>query len=73
MSLRGDPWSNAVHENFFQKLKHEFIRGRMFKDIEEAISEVFWYAEIFYNKYRHNQYLWHLNPIEYETKHEIAA
>ncbi len=35
MSLKGNPWSNAVQENFFQKLKHEFIRGRMFKDIEK--------------------------------------
>ena len=73
MSLKGDPWSNAVQENFFQKLKHEFIRGRMFKDIEEARSEVFWYIEIFYNKNRHHQQLGYLSPVEYERKHEIVA
>ena len=73
MSLRGDPWSNAVQENFFQKLKHEFIRGRAFKDIEATRSEVFWYIEIFYNKHRRNQYLGYLSPVEYEKKHEIVA
>ena len=29
MSPKGDPWSNAVQENFFQKLKYELIRGRV--------------------------------------------
>ncbi len=73
MSLKGDPWSNAVNENFFQKLKHEFIRGRVFKDIETARSEIFWYIEIFYNKHRRNQYLGYLSPVEYEKRHEIVA
>ena len=73
MSLKGDPWSNAVQENFFQKLKHEFIRGRLFANIEEARSEVFWYIEIFYNKRRRHQHLGYLSPVEYEKKHEIVA
>ena len=27
ISPKGDPWSNAVQENFFQKLKYKLIRG----------------------------------------------
>ena len=71
--MRGDPWSNAVQENFFQKLKHEFVRGKVFKDIENAKSEMFWHIEIFYNESRLHQHLGYLSPVEYEKKHEIVA
>ena len=52
MSPKSDPWSNAVQENFFQKLKYELIRGRVYGSIEEAKKELFWYIEIFYNRRR---------------------
>ena len=73
MSLKGDPWSYAVQENFFQKLKHEFIRDRVFSNLEEARKEVFWYIEVFYNMRRRHKYLGYISPLEYEKAHEIVA
>ncbi len=46
MSPKGDPWSNAVQENFFKKLKNELIRGRVYGSIEEAKKELFWYIDV---------------------------
>ena len=69
MSLKGDPWSNAVQENFFQKLKYEFIRGRVFSNLEETRKEVFWYIKVFYNMRRRHSYLGYISPVEYEKLH----
>ena len=46
MSLSGDPWNNAVQENFFQKLKHEFIRDRKSANFEDVRKELFWYIDL---------------------------
>lgn len=73
MSYKADPWSNAVQENFFQKLKQEYIKDRNFINIAEAKKEVFWYIEIFYNNRRRHKYLGYLSPSEYEKKHEVVA
>ena len=73
MSLAGDPWSNAVQENFFQKLKHEFIRGKKFANLEEVRKEVFEYIEVFYNMRRSQKDLGYISSNEYEKEHEVVA
>lgn len=73
MSLPSDPWSNAIQENFFQKLKHEFIRGKKFTNLEEVRKEVFKYIEIFYNMRRRQKELGYISPNEYKKAHEVVA
>ncbi len=73
MSLVGDPWSNAVQENFFQKLKHEFIFSKKFINLKEVRKEVFEYIEIFYNMRRRQKDLGYISPVEYEKAHEVVA
>ncbi len=73
MSLAGDPWSNAVQENFFQKLKHEFIHGKKFTNLEEVKKEVFEYIEVFYNMRCSQKNLGYISPTEYEKVHDVVA
>ncbi len=73
MSPKADPWSNAVNENFFQKLKYELIRGKTYSSIKKAKEDLFWYIEIFYNKQRRHEYLGYISPEKYEQSHENVA
>ncbi len=68
MSLTGDLWSNAVQENFFKKLKHEFIRGRKFTNLNDTRKEIFWYIEVFYNMRHRQKDLGYIRPNEYEKR-----
>ena len=72
-SYKADPWNNAVEENFFHKLKQEYIKSRNFTSIAEAKKEVFRYIEVFYNIKRRHRYLGYLSPDEYENKQEVVA
>ncbi|KXS31765.1 MAG: transposase [Candidatus Gallionella acididurans] len=69
MSRRGNCYDNAVAESFFQLLKRERIKRKIYIDREEARSDVFDYIEMFYNpKWRHG-YNDRLSPIEFERRH----
>jgi putative transposase len=50
MSRRGNCHDNAVAESFFQLLKRERIRRRIYLNREEARRDVFDYIEMFYNR-----------------------
>ena len=53
-SLRGNCCDHAVADSFFQLLKWERIRRKIYTDREEAQRSIFDYIELFYNpKYRH--------------------
>ena len=52
MSRRGDPYDNAVAENFFSCLKCECIHLRHFASRAQAMADVFAYIETFYNPLR---------------------
>lgn len=52
MSRRGNCYANAVAESFFQLLKRERIRRRIYADREDARRDVFDYIEMFYNPTR---------------------
>ena len=52
MSLKGDPYDNAVAENFFSCLKCECVHLRHFASRAQAMADVFAYIETFYNPVR---------------------
>lgn len=49
MSRRGNCHDNAVAEGFFNLLKRERIRRRVYRSRDEARQDVFDYIEMFYN------------------------
>ncbi len=55
MSRRGNCLDNAVAESFFQLLKRERIRRRIYRSRDEARQDVFNYIELFYNSKRRKQ------------------
>lgn len=52
MSRTGNPYDNATMESFFGTLKIEEVRGRVYRDAQEARDAVFSYIEAFYNTTR---------------------
>lgn len=67
MSRRGNCHDNAVAESFFQLLKRERIRRRVYATRDDARSDVFEYIELFYNSKRRHGFNDQLSPIEYEN------
>lgn len=49
MSRRGNCHDNAVAESFFQSLKRERIKKRVYGTREEARMDIFDYIGMFYN------------------------
>jgi putative transposase len=68
MSRRGNCHDNAVAESFFQLLKRERIRRKVYLTREHARSDVFDYIELFYNPKRRHGANGGLPPVEYERK-----
>lgn len=69
MSRRGNCNDNAVAKNFFQLLKREWIKKKLYGTREEARSDIFYYIENFYNsKCRHGSSDKML-PTEYENRY----
>lgn len=68
MSRRGNCHDNAVAESFFQLLKRERIRRRIYATRNEAIGDVFEYIEMFYNPKRQHGYNDGLSPVEFERR-----
>ena len=69
MSRRGNCHDNAVAESFFQLLKRERIRRRIYGTRQEARSDVFNYIELFYNPKRRHSTAAGLSPVEFEQRH----
>jgi putative transposase len=69
MSRRGNCHDNAVAESFFQLLKRERIRRRIYSTREEARQDVFDYIEMFYNPRRRHGYNNRLSPANYEKQY----
>ena len=68
MSRRGNCHDNAVAESFFQLLKRERIKRRIYTTREEARSDIFDYIERFYNRKRTHSYLGYVSPVQYEKQ-----
>lgn len=68
MSRRGDPYDNAVAENFFSCLKCELIHLKQYQTRAAAQADIFAYMEAFYNTLRPHSALGGLSPAQFETQ-----
>ncbi len=68
MSRRGNCHDNAVAESFFQLLKRERIKRRIYATRDEARADVFDYIELFYNTRRRHGYNDGLSPVQFERQ-----
>ncbi|SCW93155.1 putative transposase [Klebsiella quasipneumoniae] len=69
MSRRGNCHDNAVAESFFQLLKLERIKKKIYGTREEARSDIFDYIEMFYNSKRRHGSSNQMSPTEYENQY----
>ncbi|ECH9053918.1 IS3 family transposase [Enterobacter cloacae complex sp.6701062] len=69
MSRRGNCHDNAVAESFFQLLKRERIKKKIYGTREEARSDIFDYIEMFYNSRRRHGSSDQMSPTEYENQY----
>ncbi|MGY8619744.1 IS3 family transposase [Pantoea agglomerans] len=69
MSRRGNCHDNAVAESFFQLLKRERIKKKIYGTREEARSDIFDYIEMFYNSRRRHGSSDQMPPTEYENQY----
>ena len=68
MSKRGNCHDNGVVESFFQLLKRERIKRRIYTARADAASDVFDYIEMFYNPRRQHGSNQGLSPVKYEKR-----
>ena len=68
MSRKGDPYDNAVAENFFSCLKCELVHLRTFRTRREAQNAIFSYIEAFYNTVRPHSTLGWIAPNAFAEK-----
>lgn len=73
MSRRGNCYDNAVAESFFQLLKRERIKRRIYKNREEARRDIFNYIEMFYNPIRRHGYSGGVSPVVFERRHSMKV
>lgn len=66
MSRRGNCHDNAVVESFFQLLKRERIKRRIYSTRDEARADIFDYIELFYNPKRRHGSNGGLSPVKFE-------
>ncbi|PPC62803.1 IS3 family transposase [Pantoea sp. ICBG 1758] len=69
MSRRGNCHDNAVAESFFQLLKRERIKKKIYGTREEARSDIFGYIEMFYISKRRHGSSNQMSPTEYENQY----
>ena len=68
VSRPGTPLDNAVAESFFKTLKRELVKGRSYRDREEASQDIFKYIELYCNRVRPHSHLGHMSPEGYERR-----
>jgi transposase InsO family protein len=66
MSRKGNCYDNAVAESFFARLKSEWVNHRRYVSRSEAIQNLFYCIEIFYNRKRRHSSINYVTPQEYE-------
>jgi transposase InsO family protein len=69
MSGTGCCYDNAISETFFHTLKTELTFWEQYQTRQEAVSSIFEYIEIFYNRQRIHSALGYLSPIDFEHLH----
>lgn len=75
MSRKGDPYDNAVAENFFSCLKCELVHLTRFTTTRQAENAIFQYIECFYNPVRPHSALGWVAPNAFakEVSQAVAA
>ena len=73
MSRKGNCWDNACAETFFSTIKSERLHHRIYKNIEEARKDIFWYIGSFYNRKRRHAALGNLTPAAFLKKYYDEA
>ena len=73
MSRRGNCWDNAPKESFFHTLKTELIYLENYKTRKEAISSIFEWIEVYYNRQRIHSSLGYKTPIAFEEAAMLKA
>ena len=73
MSRKGEPYDNAVAENFFSCLKCELVHHKHYRTRSEAQADIFAYIEAYYNSVRPQSALNWLSPVEYERLLSVYA
>ena len=68
MSRRGNCHDNAVAESFFQLLKRERVKWKVYPTRDHARADVFDYIEMFYNPVRRHGNNQGLSPVEFEKQ-----
>lgn len=72
MSRRGNCHDNAVAESFFQLLKRERVKRKIYLTREHARADIFDYIEMFYNPTRRHGSNQGLSPVEFERRHALT-
>ena len=70
LDLMQDCHDNAVAESFFQLLKRERIKKKIYVTRTEARSDIFEYIEMFYNSKRRHGSNGQRSPLDYEKAHQ---
>ena len=66
MSRKGNCWDNSPSEAFFSTLKLELVYGKTFMTKQEALSCIFEFIEIDYNRLRLHSTLGYKSPYQFE-------
>jgi putative transposase len=69
MSRKGNCYDNAFAETFFGTLKNELVYRTHFKTRQEAMTAIFEYIEVFYNRKRIHSSIGYLTPVAYARFH----
>ena len=67
MSGRGNCYDNAPVESFFGTLKAESVHHAVYRTRQEAMTDIFFYIEGFYNRTRRHSTLGYLSPTDFEA------
>ncbi|WP_153016897.1 IS3 family transposase, partial [Pseudomonas amygdali] len=59
-------------ESFFQLLKRERIKRKIYTSRQDARSDVFDYIEMFYNPKRRHGFNNQLSPVEFEKRYAMS-
>jgi len=73
MSGTGNCYDNAVVESFFGSLKMELIHQASYLTQKEAMTDIFFYIEGFYNRQRRHSTLGYVSPLAYEASYQQQA
>jgi putative transposase len=69
MNGRGNCYDNAPVESFFGSLKAELVHHAVYRTRQEAMMDIFFYIEGFYNRTRRHSTLGYLSPVDFEAAH----